>query len=99
MTRPPVDVRARLATVKDYLQRNKLFALPAERLDQMAGALRVSHFYCTDDTASSQPICGATKTGPDGGKDCPLCGLVFEEVEADERPCPFCGQPHWEELP
>ncbi len=55
------------------------------------------HFYCTDDVRCASPICGAVKPAVEKGEDCPLCGLVFEEIEAGERLCPFCGLPHWEE--
>lgn len=61
--------------------------------------MTAAHFYCTDDTAYTQPMCGAAKAGPDGGEDCPLCGLIFEEIEANERTCPHCKQPHWEDQP
>ena len=56
-----------------------------------------SHFYCTDDTTCTTPICGASKTGADRGEDCALCGLIFDEVEAGLRVCPFCDDAHWKE--
>lgn len=43
MTEPGPDVHARLARVTEYLERNGLFALTAEQVDQMAEVLDQVH--------------------------------------------------------
>ena len=68
---------------------------PSPGRAELASAIPVMHFYCTDDTTYTAPICGATKPGNEQGTDCPLCGLIFDEIDAGLRVCPFCLDDHW----
>lgn len=58
--------------------------------------LTVMHFYCDADAGYASPICGIRKPAAEAGDDCPLCGLIFDEIDAGERDCPYCRKPHWE---